>query len=240
MPVWPPRVRAQVLSLIGEPRQVLRLPGAARLAGLCVAERQVTWTGKRPQVQAFLYAVDLDGGRVHELAIAGRTPSPGPPPSGAATGPHPPPMDDETDVRPLGAPDRGPLSAPMRAARAARAAVAAEGREGEVARRAPKLRERNRLLAQVSRHPRGDIERDQLLQTFELPPNATEAAVDHAIRFAMRVLHPDYTINHEAKGGRLGKELEAAFHRVCDLRDRRQLEREQQRAEPEEAEQRRR
>ena len=249
----------------------MRLPTAHRLAGLCTATRQVTWTSRQPQAATFLYAVDLDGGRVLELAVAGRMPLAwesvhqvqttlgtlrleGASRRAGRTGGRPHATDegddDEGEERGEAAATSAasaaatssslpldPLSASSRAAAAARRAagrrdVMVEGRAGDAAGRNHKLRQRKALLSRVARHPRGDVGA-ALLETLELPPNAHEAAVDHAIRLVMRVLHPDYSINREERGTKLGKALQAAFQKVSDLRDRLQADREQQRAEEE-------
>lgn len=254
-----------MLTLLGQPRQVLRVAGAERLAGICTATRQVTWTGRRPLSQAFLYVVDMDGGRVHELAVSGRT---------ATSWEHPTELHttlgsirldkgrrhaaenegEEGDVAAASAAVGGdaaadapadasatavPLSAAMRAAMAARERIAAEraaqlqqSRTGDADQRQHKVRQRTKLLSRVRSHPRGELG-TALRETLELPSNATDAAVDHAIRLVMRVLHPDFSINREARGSKLGKDLQAAFQKIADLRDRLQAEREQQRAEEE-------
>ena len=246
------RQRVQVLTLIGEPRQVLRVPGASRLAGVCVCLRQVSWTGRQPQSQAFLYCTDLDAGRVHELEVHGRVHVAWESPTHLhtrlgtirlGTGSRHAQGDsdadaDDADATAAHAEDGRSGAADERAA--ARAARVAQGRKAYLqqgradidAGRAPKLRQRTRLLTRVSRHPKGDVG-TRLLEMLELPPNATDAAVDHAIRLVMRLLHPDYSINLDAKGSRLGKELIAAFQKVSDVRDQLQTDREQKRAETE-------
>ena len=228
----------QVLSLIGEPRQVLRVPAATRLSGICVAERQVTWTGRHPQAQAFLYIADLDEGRVHALEVEGRTQVAWEVPTELhttlGTMKLKRPQDEQADERaaaydppPLMADETAAAAAAVAARTAARKGQLNEGYQTDAAARAHKVRKRTKLLARVRKHPRGEVGA-ALLETLELPTNASEAAVDHAIRLVMRVLHPDYSINLEAKGSALGKELEAAFQKVSDLRDRLQNEREQQ------------
>ncbi len=272
------RQRVQVLTLLGQPRQVLRVPGAERLAGLCTATRQVTWTGVRPLASTFLYVCDMDEGRLHELEVAGRTPVAWEAPTHLHTtlgsisldGAHRRARacgdDDDDDARTAAAaPDDStagssdtaagaaedaadasgvtPQGVAARAAAAARAAIAAEraaqlheSRVGDAAGKAHKLRQRARLLGRVTRHPRGEVGA-ALLETLELPANAPAAAVDHALRLVLRVLHPDFSVNVEAKGTKLGKDLISAFQKLSDLRDRLQAEREQQRAEEEAAEQ---
>ena len=237
------RQRVQVLSLIGEPRQVLRVPMASRLSGICVTERQVTWTGRHPQAQTFLYIADLDEGRVHAFEVAGRTQVEWEVPTELHTTlgsmklnagvPHPPGAGGAAANSVDAASEE--MAAWAQVGREEAAAARAEARKGQLAEgystdtvdRAQKIRKRTKLLRRINKHPRGDVG-DRLLDTLELPINASTAAVDHTIRLVMRVLHPDYSINLEAKGSALGKELEAAFQKIADLRDKLQVGRAQQ------------
>ena len=51
------------------------------------------------------------------------------------------------------------------------------------------------------------------------PRVAGEAEVKHAIRLAMRLLHPDNSINIALKGTIAGGRIEAAFKKVNNLKD---------------------
>ena len=52
-----------------------------------------------------------------------------------------------------------------------------------------------------------------------LPETANEAQIRQAVRLAMRLLHPDRTMNLSLKGTRQFDRLEAAFKRVNNLKD---------------------
>ena len=164
--------RIQGLTLLGEPRIIVPVPGATNLCGICCDGVRV-------------FCTDMDSHIVHVLRLTHQ--------------------DRWGDKR------REAMAEAKMREELHRNGKPTAG-EVQQAERSEKEKQRDRAVKAVlnsrSRHA-----------MLGLDPSADANAVRHAVRLAMRLLHPDRSINICLKGTKEYMRIEAAFKRVNNIKD---------------------
>ena len=192
--------QVQALTLNGEPRMIIPLHAAGGLCGICSDGRRI-------------FVTDIDRHKVHVLRLT-------------------------NDRRAAAQVVRDQEEAGQRAALRSHCG-GFDGREGGSAGKVAAgatdggaVETSATTSAAAQERKAKETQRDLALQrAFSAPANSTihrvlglptaasRAEVMQAVRFALRLLHPDRGINLALRGTAKGKQLEAAFKRVNNLKD---------------------
>ena len=176
--------RIQALTLLGEPRIVLPVPGAGTLCGIvCDGERRV-------------YCTDMDTHVIHVLRLT-----------------HSERWQEKRR--------EAILEAKLRKLLRGERAVEDDGEEekAEQERREKRDQARTEQERQRDRAVMAVLTGTDVRQMLGLPQTANEAQIRQAIRLAMRLLHPDRSLNYALKGTPEQARLEAAFKKVNNMKD---------------------
>ena len=186
--------QVQVFTLNGEPRMIMPIHEACGLCGICSDGRRV-------------FVADMDKHKVHVLRLMNERK--------AASHTARESMEARLRQQLTGGGESNSSGGKdcTAAAAAAAAAAASEETAGAQERRA-KESQRDRVLQRVASGGNAKIHR-----VLGLPATAPRSEVMQAVRLALRVLHPDRSMNLPLKGTQKGKQIEAAFKRVNNLKD---------------------
>ena len=195
------QVRIQALTLLGEPRIIIAVPGALNLCGICSDGVRV-------------FCTDMDAHKIHVLRLTH---------SERWREKRREAMEEGRARRKLQGDDDAATEdgeacsggGGGREGRGSSAAAASKERAAKVLEeRSEKERKRDRAVHAV-------LTGRSIWQCLGLPVNAKEAELHHGVRMAMRLLHPDLAINHALKECRPKEyaRVEAAFKKANNLKD---------------------
>jgi len=164
------QTRIQGLTLLGEPRIIVEVPGAVGLCGICSDGRRV-------------FATDMDGHVVHQLRLT-------------------------HDLAFANAHTHARSENEARAALRASADPVTSFLDDRTIKEAQRDRAIETVLTGVTVH-----------SILGVASTASDSEKRHAVRLAMRLLHPDRTINISLQRTPQFTRLEAAFKKVNNLKD---------------------
>ena len=216
------QLRIQALTLLGEPRVIVPVPGAVNLCGLCCDGQRV-------------YVSDMDAHLVHVLRLTHQEPSrhekrrragavveasmaanaDGPlEATSASPMPEGPPGSLGLGLGSLLGFDgclqgRCGSEACLSCGQGAHGAPEGGGRAAQ-----PCEKQQQRDLA-----VHAVLTGKNLYERLGLPPTCTAQDVEHAVRLTMRLLHPDRSHNLRLQGSVEYLRIEAAFKRVNNIKD---------------------
>lgn len=207
--------QVQVLTLVGEPRMILPVHAAGGLCGICTDARRV-------------FVTDMDLHKVHVLRLTSEHKSAW----RIAQERREAKLREELRAGVAAAPSGQGVQGKTRSSQATISAETASDDTGQHAEamhsypqpldpdpamveRKMKEAQRDRALRRVLLAPTTA----NLQRALGLPSDASNTAVMQATRLAMRLLHPDRGMNVLLRDTPKGKDLEAAFKKVNNLRD---------------------